>query len=117
MYCKRILAALLLMLTLSACTTVETRTEGLRFDADAVKRLKVGVTTRDEVTELFGTPGDTVPLTGGERLVYTFTEKRTPTYLGGIIRNEYAGKKVKRRLEVVIRDGVVSSYSFRDVEE
>lgn len=101
----------ILLLVITGCaTTVEK--SGNDMEGEPSKVIKAGVTTREEIIKAFGEPSTSTAKEGAEELVYESRKVETPTYMGGLIINE-AGKAVTaKRLQVIIRDGVVQSYKY-----
>ncbi|HLC18510.1 MAG TPA: outer membrane protein assembly factor BamE [Thermodesulfobacteriota bacterium] len=102
---------------LIGCTGVAVRTEGTRLERDQVLNIKAGSTTRADVVELFGEPTNTKYEGDRERLFYVFKETKTPTYVGGIVENKSRSEKKTATLEIVVKDDVVLSYRFKNVED
>jgi outer membrane protein assembly factor BamE (lipoprotein component of BamABCDE complex) len=113
----RHLLAALAAASIVGCTAMETTTEGTRIRKDSVVDLRPGVTTRERVIETFGEPAETGFRDGDERLYYVYREKSVPSYASGVIENQAAGAETETTLEVIIREGVVLSYSFKSTEE
>jgi outer membrane protein assembly factor BamE (lipoprotein component of BamABCDE complex) len=113
---KRLLIAAL-VIALCGCATVDTSTEGSRLYRDEVLKIKPGVTTRQAALELFGEPTEILAEDGVERFIYTFKEKKTRSYLGGLVEDETRKKEATTTLELVLREGIIYSYSFTSVEE
>ncbi len=105
-----------LVLGLIGCTMVETRTEGRRLDSAEIMQLKPGITTRQAAIDLFGAPTEIANKDGEEHLVYTFKEKKVPSYLGGLLVNESDITEEASTLMLVIIDGIVNSYKFNNLE-
>jgi outer membrane protein assembly factor BamE (lipoprotein component of BamABCDE complex) len=112
---KRILIAVVAGLMLAGCASV-TKTEGVKVDREKVLELKPGVTTRQAVLEAFGAPSEVINENNEERLSYVFKEKKTPSYLGGMVENEVISREKKTVLEVVLRNDVVYSYRYKSSE-
>ena len=112
---KRAFLAVLVLVMLG-CTMVETRTEGRRLDSAEIMQLKPGITTRQAAIDLFGAPTEITNEDGEEHLVYTFKEKKIPSYFGGLLVNESNVTEEASTLMLVIRDGVVFSYKFNNLE-
>ena len=101
---------ILLLLFTGCATTVEK--SGKEMEGEPGKVIKTGVTTKEEIIRAFGEPSSSSMKDGAEELVYESEKAETPTYLGGLVINE-AGKYVTlKRLEVVVREGVVRSYRY-----
>ncbi len=106
----------ILVLAMLGCTMVETRTEGRRLDSAEIMQLQPGITTRQAAIDLFGAPTEITNKDGEEQLVYTFKEKKIPSYFGGLLVNESNITEEASTLTLVIRDGIVFSYKFNNLE-
>ncbi len=105
-----------LVLAMVGCTMIETRTEGRRLDSAEIMQLKPGITTRQAAIDLFGAPTEITNKDGEEQLVYTFKEKKIPSYFGGLLVNESNITEEASTLTLVIKDGIVFSYKFNNLE-
>ncbi len=112
---KRAIIAIL-VLSMTGCTMVETRTEGRRLDSAEILQLKPGITTRQAAIDLFGAPTEITNKDGEEQLVYTFKEKKIPSYFGGLLVNESNITEEASTLILIIRDSIVFSYKFNNLE-
>ena len=112
---KRALLAVL-VLAMIGCTMIETRTEGRRLDSAEIMQLKPGITTRQAAIDLFGAPTEITNKDGEEQLVYTFKEKKIPSYFGGLLINESNITEEASTLTLIIRDDIVFSYKFNNLE-
>ncbi len=105
-----------LVLGLIGCTMIETRTEGRRLNSAEILQLKPGITTRQAAIDLFGAPTEISNKDGEEHLVYIFKEKKVPSYLGGLLVYESNATEEASTLMLVIRDGIIFSYKFNNLE-
>ncbi|CAG1065856.1 hypothetical protein BAC1_01448 [uncultured bacterium] len=112
---KRILIAAITGLMLAGCASV-TKTEGVKVDKEKVLELKPGVTTRQAVLAAFGTPSEVSFENNEERMSYVFMEKKTPSYLGGVVENDVISREKKTVLELVLKNDVVYSYRYKSSE-
>ncbi len=101
---------------LIGCTGVMKTTEGTRFTHEEVQKLKTGTSTQEDVVALLGQPDDKKDEDGMVKYIYTYRINRRPTYLGGVIKSG-STKTTTRKLEVLIKDGTVYSYKFREEAE
>ncbi len=106
-----------LAVTLLGCTTVEIGTEGRRLDSEHLLQIIPGVTTRQAAIDIFGPPTKVTDEDGTELLLYTFKEKKVPSYFGGLVVNESRSSEEKATLVLKIRDGIVYSYKLNSLEE
>jgi outer membrane protein assembly factor BamE (lipoprotein component of BamABCDE complex) len=115
---KSYLIILAVLLSLTACASTKIQSEGNKITREQAERIKPGITTKSIVIDTFGNPSmvDSKP-DGTEVLIYTYTEKRTPTYFGEFIVNERQSQRITITLEITIKDGLVSSYNFKKQEE
>jgi outer membrane protein assembly factor BamE (lipoprotein component of BamABCDE complex) len=113
----RFLAPVVLALssiTLSSCGSV---TYGQRIDADRVAQIQKGVTTREQITEWFGQPMQTVMMPDGGRTMY-FTYTRVsggviPRGAGTLLRGgNLQGEQAPNLSVVVGADGIVRDYEY-----
>ncbi len=104
------------VLMLLGCATVATRSEGNKIDKAQVLNLKPGVTTRQMVLETFGPPANITFDNNEEKMMYIFKEKKTPSYLNGLIESEAQSKESTTTLEVILRSDVVYSYRYKSSE-
>jgi outer membrane protein assembly factor BamE (lipoprotein component of BamABCDE complex) len=112
---KTLLAVLAVALV--GCTTIETRTDGRRLDSAQVLQIRPGVTTRQAAIDLFGAPTAITNEDGTELFLYTFKEEKVPSYFGGLLIYESRGTKERSTLMLKIRDGIVYSYKFNNLED
>ena len=113
---KRILTSLL-VISLLGCAAVSTDKEGTRLYRDQVLQIKPGVTTRQAAMDLFGEPTEITSEGDQERFTYTFKEKKTRSYFGGLVEDQTKQREATTKLELIIRDGIVYSYNFSSMEE
>ncbi len=106
-----------LAVALIGCTTVEILTEGRRLDNAHILQIKPGITTRQSAIDLFGAPTAISNEDGEELLLYTFKEEKIPSYLGGLVVDESRVTEEKSSLVLKIRDGIVYSYKFNNLED
>lgn len=118
---KKILMIIAIVMTVTACATVSSvkvQTEGIKITKEQAEGIKPGLTTRNIIIETFGNPIKMESKTDGtDALTYTYTEKKTPTYFGEFIVNERQNKVTTITLEVIIKDGLVLSYNFKQQED
>jgi hypothetical protein len=115
---KRILIIILIQIALSACASTQIQSEGGKITKEQIEGIRPGVTAKNIVIETFGNPAKTeIKPDGTETITYIYSEKSTPTYFGGFIVNERNTQVMKTTLEVVIKDGLVLSYSYKKEEE
>lgn len=101
----------------SGCAGTVIRNEGTKIDRAKVLDLKPGATARQTVLDTFGNPDNINFQNNEEKMTYIFKEKKTPSYLGGLIENEVRSTESANTLEIVLRNGVVYSYRFRSLED
>jgi outer membrane protein assembly factor BamE (lipoprotein component of BamABCDE complex) len=102
----------LLLFLLAGCAAVKVESTGRDIEQEPSKIIKSGITTREEVINMYGEPSTVTTKDGLEELVYESRKVETPTFLGGLVIND-AGKDVNaKRLEITIKDGVVQSYKY-----
>jgi hypothetical protein len=106
------LAVTLMLLLLAGCAAVKVESRGTEIMEEPSKVIRAGVTTKDEVIKHYGEPSRVSERDGSEELVYESVKVETPSYLGGLVINEAGRAITEKRLDVVIRDGVVQSYRF-----
>src|SRR3972149_2100533 len=94
-YMRRYFAILSILTTLAACTTMKATSEGYKITKEQVEEKEDGT----------------------EVLTYTYKEKKTPTYLKGLIINERGSTTTTATLEIVMKDGTVLSYNFKKQEK
>ena len=82
-----------------------------------MKQIRAGTSTSDDVVALLGQPDEKKDVDGMVKYVYTYRVKKTPTYLGGLITRSGSARTTTRKLEVLIKNGVVYSYKFREEAE
>lgn len=109
---KKILLTMFLA-AIIGCSAAIVKTEGVKLDRDEISKIEAGVSTRADVIDLLGEPSDIYVDDGYEKLIYLFKEKKTPTYVGGLVESELGGRTTTKTLEVVIKDGIATSYKFR----
>ncbi|MBI3398074.1 MAG: hypothetical protein HY026_02400 [Deltaproteobacteria bacterium] len=117
---KKVLV-ILILLNLTACAFIKStssQSEGNKINRDHVEEIKPGITAKSSIIDTFGNPATTESKPdGAEVLTYTYREKKTPTYLGEFIVNERGSHTTTITLEIIIKDGLVLSYSFKKQEE
>ncbi|MFQ5464867.1 MAG: outer membrane protein assembly factor BamE [Thermodesulfobacteriota bacterium] len=113
---KRVLLAAVFCVAAAGCAAHLTTTEGREIDRAEVAAIKPGATTRAEVIKAFGEPQETSRSDGKERLVYTYSSKRVPTYLGGRVVNRSMTRTSTTTLVITITDGVLTSYDLKTEE-
>ena len=114
---KKLLLAGLLAVSVSACATFETRTEGPEINEELVTEIETGVTTRKDILRDFGTPNEIKVDDSKEIYIYTFTATSVPLYFFGAVEVTSQANVTTRRLEVVFKDEKVVSYKYRDATE
>ncbi|MBI5809953.1 MAG: hypothetical protein HZB21_02020 [Deltaproteobacteria bacterium] len=113
---KRISVILLTGAVLMGCSGVIVRTEGQRIDRETVLSIKPGATSRQAVLNAFGTPAEITNDNGEEKMIYTFKERKTPAYIGGMVEDEARSKTSTTNLEFTLKNDIVYSYRFKTVE-
>jgi len=113
---KRLLMALPLVFIVG-CSGLATRTEGTKIKKESVLQIEPGKTTRQMIIDEFGKPSSVVTENGTEKMTYIFKEKKTPSYLGGLVENETRSKQETKTLEVTISDDLVRTFRFKSAEE
>lgn len=118
---KTIFIITLISITLPSCAAIQStriQAEGNKITKEQIEEIKPAVTTKESVISAFGDPTKTeIKPDGTEMLIYAYTEKTTPTYLGGFIVNERQTKISVTTLEITIKDGLVISYNYKKEEE
>lgn len=103
---------------LIGCAGVMKTTEGTNFSAEEIQQIKAGTSTKEDVIALLGKPDEQKSENGMVKYIYTYKVRKTPTYLGGLIVRRSGARTTTRQLEVLIKDGTVYSYKFREeIEE
>jgi len=103
---------------LIGCTGVMKTTEGTNFSAEEIQQIKAGTSTKEDVVALLGKPDEQKSENGMVKYIYTYRVRKTPTYLGGLVVRRSGARTTTRQLEVLIKDGTVYSYKFREeIEE
>ena len=106
------LSLLLIVTALAGCGT--TKTTGRDFDASKIHDIKKGVTTSNELVGLLGQPlSKTVKSAGGEVWEYSWKKTTSSTTTGsdGPVTTTKGDLKT---LEVLIMNGVVVNYAYKD---
>lgn len=100
LFCAGVLAS-----GLVACSS----TMGRKFDTAHVSDIRKGVTTKQEVIRLFGSPTSTQRIADGRELL-------TYYYLKGKVKGifSYKTESESQTLQVTIRDGIVSDFSYAE---
>ncbi len=111
------LLQIVLVLGLMGCTGVMKSSEGGRFTHDEIKSIKAGTSTVEDVVALLGEPEQKKDSHGMVQYIYTYKVKKTPTYIGGLITRKSGAKTTTRRVEILIDNGTVYSYKFREEAE
>lgn len=118
---KKTLMIIIVAMTVTACasiSSVKVKTEGVKITREQIDGIKPGSTTKNDIIKTFGNPIKAESKTDGtDALIYTYTEKKTPTYFGEFIVNEKQSKVITMTLEVTIKDGLVQSYNFAQEEK
>lgn len=99
---------------LIGCTGVMKSSEGTRFTHDEIKSIKAGTSTQEDVVALLGEPDQRTKVNGMVKYTYTYKVKKTPTYFGGLMTRQSGARTTTRKLEVLINNGTVYSYKFRE---
>ena len=108
----------LLTVFAAGCGYYRLDTVGKKIPDESVKRLHVGYTTTDGVIDIFGKPSQVKNLdNGAKKLIYEYTETRTPVYVGGMVVYEKGRKESKSILTITVKNGVVESYTFKSQHE
>ncbi len=102
---------------LIGCTGIMKTSEGTRFTHDEIKTIKTGSSTQEDVIALLGQPDQKKDVNGMVKYVYTYKVKKTPTYMGGLITRRSGARTTTRKLEILIDNGTVYSYKFREEAE
>lgn len=102
---------------LIGCTGVMKTSEGSSFTHEKIKTIKTGSSTIEDVVALLGEPGEKKNVNGMTQYIYTYKVKKTPTYIGGLITRKSGIKTTTRRVEILIDNGTVYSYKFREEAE
>ncbi|MFZ3072377.1 MAG: outer membrane protein assembly factor BamE [Thermodesulfobacteriota bacterium] len=110
-------ASVSLMLALSGCASYKTYTEGPPVYEATVKEIKPGVTKKEEVISTLGEPSSITEAEGAEKLLYVYTVRRVPSYLGGAFEDTTAAIVRETTLEVTIKNGIVFNYDFKYSEK
>ncbi len=111
---KRLLLIGFAVLILSGCATYETRTEGATIEDELVTTIETGTTTRKEILEKFGTPTEITVEGEEELMVYDYTVRKVPSYIGGMVEVPARSEVTNKRLEIKIRYDKVLSYKYVD---
>lgn len=118
---KKVIIIASILIILTTCASIKstrTQSEGNKISKEQAEEIKPGVTAKSAIIEMFGSPVKTESKDDGtEVLTYTYTEKRTPTYLREFIVNERGSRTTTVTLEITIKDGLVVSYNFKKQEE
>jgi outer membrane protein assembly factor BamE (lipoprotein component of BamABCDE complex) len=118
---KRIITIILISIAITACASISStkiRSEGSKITKEQAEEIKPGVTTKNTITGTFGNPTKTDSKADGtEIFIYTYIEKKTPTYFGEFIVNERQSRVTTITLEITIKDGLVLLYNFKKHEE
>ena len=101
-------------LSLSGCGSV---TYGQRIDADRVAQIVKGTTTRQQITEWFGQPMQTVMMSDGGRTMYfVYARSTAGGYLGQVGRvmtgGNVKGAQTPNLSVVLDQNGVVRDYEY-----
>ena len=99
----RVILTLLLAFMCGCATTYQ----GRKIDSEKVKQMAVGITGVEKVTALFGKPDKIERLPSGEEN-YIYQSGRDISHWWTI--NSINSQK----LEIVVKDGVVQTYTFRE---
>ncbi len=99
---------------LIGCTGVMKTSEGVSFTHEKIKTIKTGSSTVEDVVALLGEPEEKKNTRGMVQYIYTYKVRKTPTYMGGLILRKSGERTTTRRLEVLINNGTVYSYKFRE---
>ncbi len=103
-----------LALFMQGCISSKVRKIGREIDRDLLEEINPGVTTYQDLTDLFGEPTKYKQKDEGvEVVIYTYREEKVPTYLGGLVEDETRKKAVTTSLEVTLKNGKVSSLRFK----
>jgi len=102
---------------LIGCTGVMKSSEGAKFTHDEIKNIKAGSSTQEDVIALLGEPSQKKNVNGMVKYIYTYRVKKIPSYMGGLILRKSGTRTTTRKLEILIDDGTVYSYKFREEAE
>ncbi len=102
---------------LIGCTGVLKTTEGTKFSREEIKQIKAGTSTKEDVVALLGKPDKTDTENGMVKYIYTYRVRKVPTYLGGLFERPGGATTTTRQLEILIKDGTVYSYKFKEMVE
>lgn len=91
--------------TISSCAPMIT--EGRKIDSTKLKQLIVDQTKVAKVEEIFGKPDKVENLPSGEENYLYFYNRENPHWWT-------IDKIDKQKLEIVLKDGVVQTYKFRE---
>ncbi len=113
---RKLLFILTAALLLSGCAPMhEVTREGRQIDEALMGSIKTGITTKQEIINVFGEPSEVVTVLASEVLVYRYTETSVPIYVFGLVENRRNSQVTEKVLEVTIREGKVGSYRFKEV--
>ncbi len=103
---------------MAGCAFYRLDTKGKKISDEEVKKITLGVTTRDEIIRMFGRPTSIkTQEDGSEELQYVYREEKTPAYVGGLIIYKRGARETIARLRVIIKDGKVVAYHYKKEEE
>ncbi len=106
---------IVLLLALYGCATYTTTTEGTLIHENMINDIETGETTEEWITDLLGEPTKRESLKNGkERLLYIYTERSVPRYLFNTVADESKTIVSKSVLDIVIKDGTVFSYRYKN---
>lgn len=111
---KRLLLATIagsLLLAGCAKAVVEVRPTGKKIEKSIVLGLKPGTTTKQEILDAFGEPGNISGEGTQEVFSYVYKEELVPVY-ANTIENKVMSKTRKSTLEITLKDGTLYQYKF-----
>jgi len=102
-----------LILTLGGCSYTLRSTEGHKIPTAQIQEIKLGKTTEVDLLRLLGPPFKKEgKLDGTTRLLYIYTELKSPTLPGGYVLYGLFDKEKQDIFEIILKDGVVQSHQF-----
>jgi outer membrane protein assembly factor BamE (lipoprotein component of BamABCDE complex) len=105
-----LILTIILTVSLSGCVTYSS-SDGKNFASENVSKVVKGKTTSEEMVQLFGQPSTKTVLTAsGEKWIYTYSAE-AQSYIAAI---DVKNTRTQKRLDVLIRNGVVENFTFTD---
>ena len=97
----------------TACSYTSTSVQGIRVAPAQIQEIKLGRTTGLDLFMLLGPPAQIEMLpSGGQRLVYAWTEIKSLTFPGGYQAVGLRDKAEGQTFEIILKDRQVLSYRF-----